>query len=155
MKTPYPLFRVPIELWASVPPEAKEEIISSEEEHFVNIYEAPDRVLGWWLPDGYGDEVRMEDLMYRYTPSPEEVCRALQGPPGPVGPMGTQGLPGERGERGPVGPPGTPAGWPTAKPDPEDLTDSDRLAVVEVTVTTIAKQVTHLMREVNNIKKEQ
>lgn len=156
MKTPYPLFSVPLDLWQAVPSSALDEMVYAQDGDYILVYEAPDRVLQWWLPDGYGDELRMEDMLYRYTPSAEEVCRALQGPPGtpgPTGAMGEQGLPGERGERGPAGPPGTPAGWPTPATDTD--TDDQRLATMEVTITTIARQVTDLMHEVNNIKKEQ
>ena len=155
MKSPHPLFKVPADMWGEVPPESRDEFLWLWDEGKQNalVYSAPDRARGWWFPDGYGDEVAMESMLYRYTPSAEEVCRALQGPPGPTGPMGAQGLPGERGERGPVGPPGTPAGWPTPATDTD--TDDQRLATVEATITTIARQVTNLMHEVNNIKKEQ
>ena len=41
---------------------------------------------------GYGDEEsNLRDFAQPYTPTPEEVMRALQGPPGPPGPMGPQG----------------------------------------------------------------
>lgn len=139
MRTPHPLFRVPLDLWQAVPSSALGEMVYAQDGDYILIYEAPDRVLQWWLPDGYGDEVAMESLLYRYTPSAEEVARALQGPPGPVGPMGAQGLPGERG--------------PVEHPD--TLTETDRLAVMEVTITTIARQVSELMQTVNNIQKEQ
>lgn len=155
MKSPHPLFVVPAVYWEQLSPQLRDECLWlwGEGKRSALVYSAPDGARGWWFPDGYGDEVAMEDMLYRYTPSAEEVCRALQGPPGPTGPMGAQGLPGERGERGPVGPPGTPAGWPTPATDTD--TDDQRLATVEATITTIARQVTNLMHEVNNIKKEQ
>ena len=141
MKSPHPLFKVPADMWGEVPPESRDEFLWLWDEGRQNalVYSGPDRARGWWFPDGYGDEVAMESLLYRYTPSAEEVARALQGPPGPVGPMGAQGLPGERG--------------PVEHPD--TLTETDRLAVMEVTITTIARQVSELMQTVNNIQKEQ
>lgn len=133
MRTPYPLFRVPLDLWKSVPTSALDEMVYAQDGDHILIYEAPDRVLGWWLPDDDGDELRMEDMLYRYTPSPEEVMRALQGPPGPVGMAGE---------------PGDPA------PTPEEGTDDYRLAVLEKTIQTVASQVTDLMHKVNDQKEQ-
>lgn len=151
MRSPHPLFKVPADMWGEVPPESRDEFLWLWDEGRQNalVYSAPDRARGWWFPDGYGDEVAMEDLLYRYTPTPEEVMRALQGPPGPPGPMG---MPGERGERGRPGAPGTPAGWPTSTDDTD--TYDQRLATMEVTITTVARQVTDLMHTVNNLQKE-
>lgn len=45
---------------------------------------------------GYGDEEsNLRDFAQPYTPTPEEVMRALRGPQGETGPMGPQG---DRGE---------------------------------------------------------
>lgn len=45
---------------------------------------------------GYGDEEsNLRDFAQPYTPTPEEVMRALRGPKGDTGPMGMQG---DRGE---------------------------------------------------------
>lgn len=44
----------------------------------------------------YGDEEAcLEDFLQPYTPTPEEVVRALRGPQGETGPMGPKG---DRGE---------------------------------------------------------
>lgn len=43
------------------------------------------------LEQGY---TSLADFTPYYTPTPEEVMRALQGPPGPAGPMGPKGDPG-------------------------------------------------------------
>ena len=45
-------------------------------------------------PD-YDDGTRLSDFVPEYTPTPEEVMRALRGPQGETGPMGPKG---DRGE---------------------------------------------------------
>lgn len=87
-------------------------------------------------------DLTFDDFRPRYTPTDEEVARALRGPAGPVGPMGMAGAPGA-----------------SAGPSDDDLADVyERLASTERAVASVMRSVAEIVISITpdpNQNKEQ
>lgn len=94
MRCSHPLYEVPSDLWESVPSDIQEDCTVFHADDSVLVLAAPERLDDISVMDAYGDGIPVRYFRALYTPSPEEVCRALQGPPGPAGPAGMSGEPG-------------------------------------------------------------
>lgn len=92
-----PLYVVPAVYWADVPAHIQRQCVASIRDNTATIFIAPadfGEIVSY--PDG-DEPATMAEFRHLYTPTPEEVCRALRGPqgyPGPTGAMGATGAPG-------------------------------------------------------------